>query len=73
MQTVGIFEAKAKLSELISKGEVVTITNHRKPVARLYPIFDETPEFLAELRRQCLAANEAEQDGDIEAMQDWSD
>jgi prevent-host-death family protein len=38
MITVGAFEAKTKLSELldrVERGEEVTITRHGKPVARL--------------------------------------
>lgn len=38
--TVGAFEAKTKLSELldrVERGEEVTITRHGKPVARLGP------------------------------------
>jgi prevent-host-death family protein len=38
--TVGSFEAKTKLSELLDKveaGETVTITRHGKPIARLVP------------------------------------
>ena len=40
MTTVGSFEAKTKLSELLDKveaGETVTITRHGKAVARLIP------------------------------------
>jgi prevent-host-death family protein len=40
MTTVGSFEAKTKLSELLDKveaGETVTITRHGKPVAKLVP------------------------------------
>ncbi len=38
MITVGAFEAKTKLSELldrVERGEEVTITRHGKPIARL--------------------------------------
>jgi len=38
MRTVGIFEAKAQLSQLVQAvedGEEVTLTRHGKPVARL--------------------------------------
>ena len=38
MTTVGAFEAKTKLSELldrVERGEEITITRHGKPVARL--------------------------------------
>lgn len=40
MERVGIYEAKAKLSELIERverGEEVTITKNRKPVAKIVP------------------------------------
>lgn len=40
MTTVGSFEAKTKLAELLDKveaGETVTITRRGKPVARLVP------------------------------------
>jgi prevent-host-death family protein len=40
MITVGSFEAKTKLAELLARvlcGEEVTITKHRVPVARLVP------------------------------------
>ena len=35
MQSVAVFEAKAKLSELVKAGHAVEITVHRKPVAQL--------------------------------------
>jgi prevent-host-death family protein len=41
MESVGLFEAKTHLSELIARaerGEEVIITRHNKPVARLVPI-----------------------------------
>jgi len=41
MATVGAFEAKTKLSELldmVERGEEVTITRHGEPVARLVPV-----------------------------------
>ena len=40
MSNVGVFQAKAKLSELIDqvlKGSDVTITRHGRPVVRLVP------------------------------------
>lgn len=40
MESVGIYEAKSKLSELVEKaeaGQVVTITRHGRPVAKLVP------------------------------------
>jgi len=41
MSTVGSFEAKTKLAELLDKveaGETVTITRRGKPVAQLVPV-----------------------------------
>jgi prevent-host-death family protein len=41
MATVGAFEAKTKLSELldmVERGEEVTITRRGEPVARLVPV-----------------------------------
>lgn len=41
VETVGLFDAKTHLSELIARaerGEEVVITRHNKPVARLVPI-----------------------------------
>jgi len=43
MTSVGIFEAKTHLSELVdrvSRGEVIEITRHGKPVARLTPVHE---------------------------------
>jgi prevent-host-death family protein len=40
MERVGIYQAKARLSELIERverGEEVTITKNKKPVARIVP------------------------------------
>ncbi len=41
MDTVGAFEAKTHLAELLARvsgGESITITRHGKPVAQLVPI-----------------------------------
>jgi prevent-host-death family protein len=38
MKTLGVFDAKNRLSELIDSGEAVTITKHGKPVAVLTPV-----------------------------------
>ena len=41
MKTVGAFEAKTHLSELldrVSKGETITITRHGAPAAMLVPV-----------------------------------
>ncbi len=40
METIGAFEAKTRLSELLdraSRGETIVITKHGHPVARLVP------------------------------------
>ena len=44
MNTVGAFEAKTHLSELLQRaerGEEITITRHGKPIAKLVPIADD--------------------------------
>ena len=69
---VGMFEAKAKLSELVSSGKVITITNHRKPVAKIVPIVEYTPAFLAELERQCERVEALELNDDWQNYQDES-
>ncbi len=41
METIGLFEAKTKLSELLDRvegGEELVITRHGVPVARLVPV-----------------------------------
>ncbi|MCY7314107.1 MAG: type II toxin-antitoxin system prevent-host-death family antitoxin [Rubrivivax sp.] len=41
METIGLFEAKTHLSELVARaerGEEVIITRHQRPVAKLVPI-----------------------------------
>jgi len=50
METVGLFEAKTHLSELVARaeqGEEVIITRHNKPVAKLVPISEVSPELVA--------------------------
>jgi prevent-host-death family protein len=40
MESIGVFDAKTRLSELLeraAKGEVIEITKHGHPVARLVP------------------------------------
>ena len=54
METVGLFEAKTHLSELIARaerGEEVIITRHKKPVAKLVPITEVPPEVVERRRR----------------------
>jgi prevent-host-death family protein len=41
MESIGIYDAKARLSELIGRveaGYAVTITRHGRPVAKLVPV-----------------------------------
>lgn len=54
MITIGTFEAKNRLSELLDKveqGEEVVITRHGKPVARLAPVHQPGESREALLRR----------------------
>ena len=47
MESIGLFEAKTHLSELIARaerGEEVIITRHNKPVAKLVPIGRESAQ-----------------------------
>ena len=47
MQSIGAFDAKTRLSELlerVAKGEVFRITKHGHPVARLVPDTEPDPE-----------------------------
>jgi prevent-host-death family protein len=51
--SIGLFEAKTHLSDLVSRaeaGEVITITRHGKPVARLVPPLRRSSA--ADLRRR---------------------
>ncbi|MBC7941786.1 MAG: type II toxin-antitoxin system Phd/YefM family antitoxin [Chitinophagaceae bacterium] len=57
MESVGLFEAKTHLSELIARaerGEETIITRHNKPVAKIVPISEVSPELIAK-RRQLLS------------------
>ena len=59
MKTVGAFQAKTQLSQLldqVEKGEAVTITRHGRPVAVLAPVAPARPaktgaQWLAEVKR----------------------
>jgi prevent-host-death family protein len=47
MKSVGSFEAKTHLAQLLErvvKGEEITITKHGKPVARLVPALQPKPK-----------------------------
>ena len=57
MESVGLFEAKTHLSELIARaerGEEVIITRHNKPVAKLVPVHAVLPD--GDARRRAVAA-----------------
>ncbi len=57
MTTIGLFEAKTHLSELVARaerGEEVVITRHNRPVARLVPMPTVAPD--AATRRQAVNA-----------------
>jgi prevent-host-death family protein len=61
MESIGLFEAKTHLSELVARaeqGEEVIITRHNKPVAKLVPIRDVSPE-LYQQRLEALAGLQA--------------
>ena len=62
METVGLFEAKTHLSELIARaerGEEVIITRHNKPVAKIVPITTEISPELYRKRLEILAELQA--------------
>jgi prevent-host-death family protein len=47
MESIGLFEAKTHLSELVARaerGEEVIITRHQRPVAKLVPIAAPAPD-----------------------------
>jgi len=50
MKSVGVFDAKNRLSELIDSGEAITITKHGKPVATLTPIRQQASDVVARIR-----------------------
>ena len=58
MLTVGSYEAKTHLPQLLEKvarGEQVTITKHGVPIARIVPITDDAPMDRHEAIRQIKA------------------
>jgi prevent-host-death family protein len=57
VESIGLFEAKTHLSELIARaerGEEVIITRHNKPVAKLVPM--PAPQATVDSRRDAVAA-----------------
>ena len=68
MESIGLFEAKTHLSELIARaerGEEVVITRHNKPVARLVPMGHALD---ADLQRQRAALDGLEAFEPIELL-----
>jgi prevent-host-death family protein len=58
MESIGLFEAKTHLSELVARaeqGEEVIITRHNKPVAKIVPFGGVSAELL-ERRLKAVAA-----------------
>lgn len=59
-ETIGLFEAKTHLSELVARAEQggeVIITRHNKPVAKIVPMY-VAPPFDKAKRRAAIAAIE---------------
>jgi prevent-host-death family protein len=61
VKTIGVFDAKSRLSELIASGEVVIITKHGRPVATLSPIRENPADVAARIRANpCVRATTQE-------------
>jgi len=61
MKTVGIFDAKSHLSELIESGDEIIITKHGRPVATLRPIRADSSAVAARIRAsRCIDATSDE-------------
>jgi prevent-host-death family protein len=61
MESIGLFEAKTHLSELVARaeqGEEVIITRHNKPVAKIVPISKVSPELVLQ-RREAIKGMQA--------------
>jgi prevent-host-death family protein len=59
METIGLFEAKTHLSELVARaerGEEVVITRHNKAVAKLVPVSRNTARSNQQRRERALSA-----------------
>lgn len=50
VKSIGVFEAKAHLSELIEAGEPVTITRYGRAVATLVPVRDNVSDVVRRIR-----------------------
>ncbi len=69
MRSVGIFEAKTRLSELLRAGEPIEITSHKKSVAVLYP--KAATQSSAQVKRDIKAINQADQQDNTADMGDY--
>ena len=69
MRSVGIFEVKTRLSELLRVGEPIEITSHKKSVAVLYP---KTASLSStQVKRDIKAINQADQQDNTVDMGDY--
>ncbi len=69
MRSVGIFEVKTKLSELLRLGEPIEVTSHRKRVAVIYP--NHTSLDSAQVKRDIKALNKADKQDDTADIGDY--
>lgn len=75
-QTIGLFEAKTHLSELVARaeqGEEVVITRHNRPVARIVPFIApgrEPAARRAALKALLSAASKRKLEMDWKALRD---
>ena len=69
MRSVGIFEVKTKLSELLRSDEPIEITSHKKCVAVLYPKLASLSS--AQVKRDIKAINQADRQDDTADMGDY--
>lgn len=69
MRSVGIFEAKTKLSELLRLGEPIEITSHRKRVAVIYPNHASLDQ--EQVKRDIKALNAADKQDNTTDMGDY--
>jgi len=80
-QTIGLFEAKTHLSEMVARveaGDEIVITRHNKPVARIVPYeavrpIDVERRLRAVARMQAVGAEVAARGGPItqEEILEW--
>ena len=77
MLSIGAYEAKTKLSELLDraeKGEIFEITKNGRPVAKLVPIVDPSrADALAAAERLRAWLAESPRPSEEEAQRNWED